>query len=69
MCGLVGERMTGCMCALCLGEQDWEGMLECVHKGVFVRTAVAFVSQVNGSVVMCVRRVERKGSMSALWLH
>lgn len=33
VCGLVGERMTGCMCALCLGEQDWEGMFECVHKG------------------------------------
>lgn len=37
----------------------------CVHKGVFVRTPVAFMSPVNGSVMMCVRRVERKGGMSA----
>lgn len=22
VCGLVGECMTGCVCALCLGEQD-----------------------------------------------
>lgn len=31
VCGLVGERMTGCVCALCLGERDRAGLPECVH--------------------------------------
>lgn len=31
VCGLVGEHMTGCVCALCLGEQDKDGMFECVY--------------------------------------
>lgn len=36
----------------------------CVHKGGLVRTPVAFKSRVNGSVMLCVRLVERKGRMS-----
>lgn len=31
VCGLVGECMTGCVCALCLSEQDRDGILECVY--------------------------------------
>lgn len=31
MCGLVGERMTGCVCALYLGEQERDGTFECVY--------------------------------------
>lgn len=37
----------------------------CVHKDELVSTPVAFKSQVNGSVMLCVRRVKRKGRMSA----
>lgn len=65
VCGLVGERMTGCVCALCLGAQPRLGCWRVGTPGRACGDSSGIQAPSDWKCNAVRERVERKGRMSA----